>query len=161
MESRITLQDIQEATNDIFSKVNMYFKERKVDLWRWCTTANSLIEYTIPSKNNCSSKECKNCREVESILKQEIDKRIKVNNYMKNYRVVIETEASGKKWYYVQRRYLFCFWHYLREARDISMYAYKIGWHSLEEADSHIQSDINLRYEINQKKIIKREYINK
>ena len=44
-----------------------------------------------------------------------------------DYRIVIETEASGKKWYYVQRRYLFYFWRYLSEVRDISMYAYRIG----------------------------------
>lgn len=83
-----------------------------------------------------------------------------------DYRIVIETEASGKKWYYVQRRYLLYFWRYLREVRDISMYgaaththAHKIGWHSLEEAEAHIQSDVNTRYENDQNKIVKREYI--
>lgn len=76
-----------------------------------------------------------------------------------NYRIIVETEKSGKKWYYVQRRYFFCFWLYLREVRDISMTAYKIGWHSLEEAESHIQSDVNSRYANDQKKIVKREYI--
>jgi hypothetical protein len=76
-----------------------------------------------------------------------------------DYRIIIETEASGKKWYYVQRRYLVYFWRYLREVRDISMYAYKIGWHSLEEAEAHIQSDVNARYANDQKKIVKREYL--
>lgn len=74
-----------------------------------------------------------------------------------DYRIVIETEASGKKWYYVQRRCLLYFWCYLRTVRD--MYAYKIGWHSLEEAEAHIQSDVNRRYANDQKKIVKREYI--
>ena len=76
-----------------------------------------------------------------------------------DYRIVIETEASGKKWYYVQRRYLLYFWRYLCEERYTSMYAYKIGWPSLEEAEAHIQSDVNTRYENDQKKIVKREYI--
>jgi len=76
-----------------------------------------------------------------------------------DYRIVIETEVSGKKWYYVQRRYLFYFWRYFREVRDISMYAYKISWRSLEEAEAHIQSDVNVRYANDQKKIVKREYI--
>ena len=76
-----------------------------------------------------------------------------------DYRIVIETEASGKKWYYVQRRYLFYFWRYLREGRDITMRAYKIGWPSLEDAEAHIQSDVNARYANDQKKIVKREYI--
>jgi hypothetical protein len=47
----------------------------------------------------------------------------------------------------------------VREVRDISMYAYKIGWHSLEEAEAHIQSDVNARYANDQKKIVKREYL--
>lgn len=66
-----------------------------------------------------------------------------------DYRIVIETEASGKKWYYVQRRYLLYFWRYLNA----------IGWHSLEEAEANIQSDVNIRYANDQKKIVKREYI--
>lgn len=75
------------------------------------------------------------------------------------YRIVIETEASGKKWYYVQRRYFGYFWRYFREVKDISMYAYKIGWNSLEEAEAHIQSDVNARCANDQKTIVKREYI--
>jgi hypothetical protein len=75
------------------------------------------------------------------------------------YRIIIETEKSGKQWYYVQRSYLFFFWIYLRQVRDISMYAHRIGWHSLEQAESHIQSDINNKYENDQKKIVKRKYI--
>jgi len=77
------------------------------------------------------------------------------------YRIIIETEASGKKWYSVQKKHLFYFWRYLREVRDIGMYAYKIYWLTLEEAEAHIQSDIDNEYKTNQKKIIKREYINK
>jgi hypothetical protein len=77
------------------------------------------------------------------------------------YRIIIETEASGKKLYSVQKKHLFYFWRYFREIRDIGMYAYKKYWLTLEEAEEHIQSDINNDYETNQKKIIKREYINK
>jgi len=76
-----------------------------------------------------------------------------------DYRIIIETEASGKKWYYVQRCYLLYFWRHLREVRDISMYAYKIEWHSLEEAEAHIQSDVNARYANDQNKVVKREYL--
>jgi len=59
------------------------------------------------------------------------------------YRIVIETEASGKEWYYVQKRFLTYFWRYLREVGDMSMCAYKIGWNTLEEAEQHIQSEVN------------------
>jgi len=76
-----------------------------------------------------------------------------------NYRVVIETEASGKKWYYVQKRFMWYFWRYLSESRDMSLRAYKIGWHCLHEAEAHIQSDVNYTYSQDQKKIVKREYI--
>ena len=75
--------------------------------------------------------------------------------------IVIETEASGKKWYSVQKKYLFYFWRYLREVRDMSMYAHKICWYTLEGAEAHIQSDVDSEYKKNQKKIIQREYINK
>lgn len=74
-----------------------------------------------------------------------------------NYRIIIETEASGKKWYYAQRRYLLFFWCYLKY-EDISTDG-KIGWHLLENAEAHIEYDVNSRYENNQKKIVKREYI--
>ena len=76
-----------------------------------------------------------------------------------DYRIVIETESSGKKWYYVQRRYLLFFWRYHREVRDISMYAYKKRWNTLEEAEQYIQSDVNYRYAQSQKKIVKHEVV--
>jgi len=78
---------------------------------------------------------------------------------MNKYRIVIETEASGKKWYYVQKRYLTFFWKYLSEVRDMSMCAHRISCNTLEEAEMHIESDINFFYSQNQKKIVKREYI--
>ena len=74
-----------------------------------------------------------------------------------DYRIIIETEASGKKWYYVQKRFAIYFWRYLSEVRDMSMAAYKIGWNTLEEAEQHIQNEVNYEYANNQKKIIKRE----
>ena len=77
------------------------------------------------------------------------------------YRIIIETEASGKKWYSVQKKYLFYFWRHLREVRDMSMHAYRIYWLTLEDAEAHIQSEVDNEYANNQKKIVKREYINK
>lgn len=76
------------------------------------------------------------------------------------YRIVIETEASGKKWYYVQKLYLFYFWCYLTEVRDMSMRAARVGWHSLEEAEAHMQAEIDFAHRKAQQKIVKREYVN-
>ncbi len=76
------------------------------------------------------------------------------------YRIVVETEASGKNWYYVQYRFFFFFWRYHREVRDISMYAYKIAWHTLEDAKNQIQKDIEHRYSKYLKKIVKRNVLN-
>lgn len=76
-----------------------------------------------------------------------------------NYRIIIEIEASGKKWYYVQYRYLLFFWRYYTVIRDISMYAYKIGWETLEEAEQHIQREIDYKYAQEQGKIVKREVL--
>ena len=77
------------------------------------------------------------------------------------YRIVIETEASGKKWYYVQKRFLTYFWQYLSEVRDMSMRSYRVVFSTLEEAEKEIQSDVNYEYNQSQKKIVKREYITK
>ena len=74
-----------------------------------------------------------------------------------DYRIIIETQRDGKQWFYVQKRYLLYFWRYLREVRDITMYAYKIGWNTLEEAEQHIQFEVNYKYAQSQKKIVKRE----
>lgn len=74
-----------------------------------------------------------------------------------DYRIIIETQKNGKQWFYVQKRYLLYFWLYLREVRDISMYAYKIGWNTLEEAEQHIQNNVNWEHAQKQTKIIKRE----
>jgi hypothetical protein len=75
------------------------------------------------------------------------------------YRIVIETEASGKKWYYIQKRFLTYFWRYLTEVRDMSMSSYRVGFSTLEEAEKEIESDVNYEYKQSQKKIVKREYI--
>lgn len=80
---------------------------------------------------------------------------------MAEYRIIIETEKSGKKWYYVQKSYLEYFWRYLTEIRDISMSAYRVGWNTLEEAEQYIQSEVNFEYRKSQEKIVKREILNR
>jgi hypothetical protein len=75
------------------------------------------------------------------------------------YRIVIETEASGKKWYYVQKRLLTYFWRYLCEVRDMSMSLCRVGFSTLEEAEEYLQYDVDSDYQKQQSKIVKREYI--
>ena len=58
----------------------------------------------------------------------------------KKYRIVIEIEASGKTWYYVQKRFLRLFWMYEIEYRDISMYRYRVVFESFKEANDFIES---------------------
>ena len=74
-----------------------------------------------------------------------------------DYRIIIETQRDGKQWFYVQKSFMLYFWRYLTEVRDMSMCAYKIGWNTLEEAEAHIQSEVNYEYAQSQKKIAKRE----
>lgn len=69
-----------------------------------------------------------------------------------DYRIIIKTAASGKKWYYVQRRFAYYFW-----ISGVRSNTYIIGWDTLEEAKQHIQNDVNRRYSIAQQKIVKRE----
>lgn len=77
------------------------------------------------------------------------------------YRIVIKTELSGKKWYYVQKRFCFYFWLYLSEIIDMSMSSSLIGFLTLEEAEQYVQYNIDYDYKKQQSKIIKKEYINK
>jgi hypothetical protein len=73
------------------------------------------------------------------------------------YRIKIETEASGKKWYYVQERVMFVFWQYLTEVRDMSICAHRIGWRTIGDAEKHIQKEIEHRKKLREKKIVKSE----
>lgn len=73
------------------------------------------------------------------------------------YRIVIKTELSGKKWYYVQQRFLNCFWIYLNKVIDMSMSLNPVGFSTLEEAEKYIQSDVDYNYKKQQRKIVKKE----
>lgn len=73
------------------------------------------------------------------------------------YRIIIETEVSGKKWYYVQKRFLTFFWIYLSEVMDMSMSLYRISFPTLEEAQKYLHYSENNDYKNSQRKIIKRE----
>jgi len=76
-----------------------------------------------------------------------------------DYRIIVETEKSGKKKYYVQKRFLWYFWAYLRECMDITMCRYIIYFTTLEDAEQRIQSEVNDAYERSQSKVIKREIL--
>lgn len=73
-----------------------------------------------------------------------------------NYRIIIETELSGKNWYYVQKKWFF-FWSYLREVRDITMYSYKSKFNTIKEAEEAIKFDKISRYNKSQKQIINKQ----
>jgi len=77
------------------------------------------------------------------------------------YRIIIETEKSGKKWYYVQQRFLFYFWMDLYEVRNMSMNLEKISFSTLKEAQEYLQYHLDNDYQKQQSKIIKREIYKK
>jgi len=70
------------------------------------------------------------------------------------YRIIIETERSGKKWFYVQKKWLGLFWIYLRKYSQVLLY-----FDELKKAKEHIQSLIDAEYARRQSKIIKREVL--
>jgi hypothetical protein len=78
-----------------------------------------------------------------------------------NYRIVVETEKSGKKSYYLQKRVMWYFWAYLRECRDISMYQYRVCFDDIQKAEQRIQADVNADYAKSQSKIVSREILNR
>jgi hypothetical protein len=75
---------------------------------------------------------------------------LKTNKIMK-YRIIIETEKSGKKWYYVQQRFLFYFWTHLNG----------VCCSTLEQAQEYLQYYVDDDYQKQQSKIIKREIYKK
>jgi len=77
------------------------------------------------------------------------------------YRIIIETEKSGKKWYYVQQRFLFYFWISFTEVRDMSMHLQKIGFSTLNQAQEYLQYHLDNDYQKQQSKIIKKEIYKK
>jgi len=77
------------------------------------------------------------------------------------YRIIIETEKSGKKWYYVQQRFLIYFWISISEVRDMSMSLSKVYFSTLEQAQEYLQYNVDNDYQKQQGKIIKREIYKK
>lgn len=77
---------------------------------------------------------------------------------MHQYRVVIETERSGKKWYYVQKKG-FLFWRYVREVYDVSMQTQRVGYSSMEEAEEAIKFEVDYDNIMYNKQIVKKEYL--
>lgn len=75
-----------------------------------------------------------------------------------NYRIVIETEKSGKEHFYVQKKNFLGIWKYERKTMDITMYKYKIHFKDLDEAKSYIDSEIESLEEYKNSKIVRREY---
>jgi hypothetical protein len=70
---------------------------------------------------------------------------------MPKYRIVIETQANGKSWYYVQCRYWIFFWKHL--------FGCKVGWPTIEEAEAYLaayKEKINCQSD---KRIVERGYI--
>jgi hypothetical protein len=76
---------------------------------------------------------------------------MKQNGSNMDYKIIEETQYDGKKWYYVKKRYAWCFWKFL--------YSHRMGFHSLEEAQWHIQSDKETDWTYVQSKIKKRKVI--
>ena len=76
---------------------------------------------------------------------------------MREYRIIIETEESGKKWYYFQYKFLNLFWLYHREIRDMSMSNNRVGYHSIEEVYQAIKYDIDHIKDKAKQKIVKRQ----
>ena len=76
------------------------------------------------------------------------------------YRIIVETEKSGREWFYIQYRYLGLFWRYLREIRDNSGNKYKVGYKTQEEANFQLEMH-KLRERENQVRVIEKKEISK
>lgn len=82
----------------------------------------------------------------------------KISNTELEFRIVVETEVSGKKWYYVQKRWLWFFWKYITEVRDMSMCRYAVRFNTLQESELAIQKMVDSYRASQERKIIRRQY---
>jgi hypothetical protein len=73
---------------------------------------------------------------------------------MENYRIIVETELSGKQWFYVQKKCLFVFWQYFYVVRGC-----KIGYQNLEQAIIYMNSLIAEKEQEKQRSVVKTEVI--
>lgn len=74
------------------------------------------------------------------------------------YRISIETEASGKQWFYPQKR-VFFIWVYFYEKLS-PHYCETIRYDSLESAKRFVEVEKEIILEKKQKKIIQKEIYN-
>lgn len=75
------------------------------------------------------------------------------------YRIIKEVEKNGKELFYVQRPFLFYFWAYVSEIRDISMRKFRIAFNSLSDAENFIQKDVDIRYKRSQERVVSSEVV--
>lgn len=70
------------------------------------------------------------------------------------YRILIETEKSGRQWYYVQTRWWRYFWRDQKSPRDLTMAKYRTAYASLEAAQQQIQQEVDAAYARERQKIV-------
>ncbi|WP_395073799.1 hypothetical protein [Flavobacterium sp.] len=75
------------------------------------------------------------------------------------YRIIVKTEKSGIKKYYIQKKIFSVFWIYLKEYLDITMYKYRTWFHHSSQAKEKIEKLIYNDFRITQSKVIKTEIL--
>jgi hypothetical protein len=76
------------------------------------------------------------------------------------YRIIVETQASGIENFYVQKKIFCLFWFYFRKTIDITMYKHKVLFSNIEDAKIAIQHDKSRLAWLKSQKIIKRQILN-
>lgn len=76
----------------------------------------------------------------------------------KNYRIEIITKADGDRIFYVQRRFLYFFWFYFTEIRDVSDIEFRIEFYSLEQAENFIDREVDRKEWLKTQRVVKKEY---
>jgi hypothetical protein len=73
----MTPEKIRKAIDEVFNRTQNKSLERRVNVWRYCLTAENLIEYSAPFNHICSNKECPNCQEIHCLLETEVKAQLK------------------------------------------------------------------------------------
>ena len=73
------------------------------------------------------------------------------------YRIVVETQKSGKDLIFVQFKVFYLFWLYVTQTVSMEGHRQVISFTSLEDAENYITEKANKKYTQSQLKIVKQK----
>lgn len=78
---------------------------------------------------------------------------------MTKYRIIEFRQRNGVVYYSVQKSFLYFFWVYITEIRDISMASYRKTYKTFEEARNEVMIQIDFKRVVSNTKIVSKKVV--